>query len=173
MAHSCSQEHQHEYWLCQIMPRHTLFSIDPNREKPDNLITDNTTQLPSIRGLPHYQTVISKDTHGTKPTIQLESAKPSYPDVPQCGNWECLNGPPIRTHPLTLQPYRFESYSICDKCAKIAPDPYTLGLVRPLPDWNKRKRNATDIANEKRARKSKAISYLAVSCMRKLRQTQL
>ena len=121
----------------------------------------STPKLPSVRGLPNIGTIITVDSTSYKSLIPEGPVKTPMPVVPQCGDWQCLNGPPVRTDPLTAVTTVFQTYALCDKCVKGAIDPYIYGHAVMPPEWSKPKRSAADRAVEAKKRRLKAIAVLS------------
>lgn len=122
----------------------------------------------AVRGLPHYQTVVDKDSTGTTALVPTGPVQRALPVTPKCGQWECLNGPPIFTNRLTMAETVFETYALCPVCKKAAPDPYAFGHSVMPSKWLKPRRKAEDIADEKKDRRNKAASVLGGHCLLEL-----
>lgn len=112
---------------------------------------------PHIRGLKDIRLILKTE----KQEKALEPRGPvmkTLPTIPECGDFECVNGPPIVTDKKTGNKFRFETYSLCDKCRSILPDIYMYGQAVIPPDWKKKNRNAQKLKDERKQRKNKSIS---------------
>ena len=129
------------------------------------------TTTPTIdprTGLPHYMTKLTADTSGTVTLTPTGPRQKPYPHVPECGTWDCLNGPPIVTDPITQKQTVFQTYSLCDTCRKIAPDVHDLGLAIIPPEWKKPGQSTKDVAEKNTKRRNKAATALGSRCMLEL-----
>jgi hypothetical protein len=117
--------------------------------------------LPKVRGMLNIGNVLT----GDEATSMMSTApvKLPMPIVPKCGDYECLNGPPVLIDPLTSAETVFETYATCAICTKLAPDPYFYGHVIMPAEWKRANRSAADVAAERKKRRLKSVAVFSAN----------